>query len=48
MSPGRMGSAAMAAPIELDTLQNHLPVKYVDLEAGDMLYNPDCHLYNSS
>lgn len=43
MSPGRMGSAAMAAPIELDKLQNHLPVKYVDLEAGDMLYNPDWH-----
>jgi len=43
MQPGRVGMAAMAANMELDSLQKHLPVKYVDLEAGDMLYNPDWH-----
>ena len=41
MKPGRVGYGSFGAPMEMMELQRYLPVKYVDLEAGDMLYSPD-------
>lgn len=42
LTPMRAANVAfMTANSNLIKLQKHLPVKYVDLEAGDLLYNPD-------
>lgn len=41
MQAGRIGKAGMSAPMKLDALEKHLPVRYVDMNPGDMIYNPD-------
>lgn len=41
MKPGRKSRAAFRSPLEIVDFEKHLPVKYVDLQAGDMMYNPD-------
>lgn len=41
MKPGRKGKPAIRAPLDMIKYEKHLPIQYVDLQAGDMLYNPE-------
>lgn len=43
MQPKRNGMFTMwtGAGMEMTELEKYLPIKYVDIEAGDMLYNPN-------
>jgi hypothetical protein len=42
MHPLRGGLVNMQAGTQnMAELQKHIPLRYVDLEAGDLLYNPD-------
>jgi len=41
MKPGRKGKPVIRSPIDIIKYEKYLPIQYVDLRAGDMLYNPE-------
>ena len=43
MEPARVGVVSVGAPYDMVVKEKHLPVTYVDVKAGDMIYNPDWH-----
>jgi len=43
MKPARVGVVSLGAQHDMVVKEKHLPVTYVDVKAGDMIYNPDWH-----
>lgn len=41
MKPGRKAPASMRSPLEILEHEDRIPVQYVSLQGGDLLYNPD-------